>query len=311
MFDRALIGVYLRGIAMGAADVVPGVSGGTVAFITGIYERLLNSIKSINPNSLLLWKREGFRACWQHIDGSFLLVLFLGILSSIAVLARAISFMLEAYPLLLWSFFFGLIVASALHIAKQIEGWNMAKVGALLLGVVIAYSIAIIKPAEIPATPLFVFLAGSIAICAMILPGISGSFLLVLMGLYSQILTAVKEFNILILGCFLLGCGAGLLTFTHLLSWLLKRFHQQTMSVLTGFLLGSLYLVWPWKQTLSVYLSSKGIERPLEQQNVLPETYTQVTGLPSDVLWCLLLAVAGVVLVWVLELFGGKKSEIK
>jgi putative membrane protein len=309
MIDKALIGIYLRGVAMGAADVVPGVSGGTIAFITGIYDQLLDSIKSINPHNVQLIFKEGVKPFWRAVNGNFLTALMLGILTSILSFAQLISYLLEHHPLMIWSFFFGLIAASAVHISKQVKGWGWLNGLLFIMGALIAYGFTEIKPSELAATPLLVFFAGSIAICAMILPGVSGSFLLVLMGLYGHILSAVKDFNLILIGAFAAGCGIGILSFAHILSWLLSKFHNQTMSLLTGFLLGSLNLVWPWKQTLSTYTNSKGKELALEQQNILPQDFTLLTGQPSYVTACVILAVVAVFVVMILEKFGTKKAK--
>ncbi|WP_035802256.1 DUF368 domain-containing protein [Dasania marina] len=305
----SLIGIYLRGLAMGAADVVPGVSGGTIAFITGIYQTLLASIKSVNPSNIKLIYQQGFKAFWQAVNGNFLLALLLGIVTSILSLARVISYLLEQHPLLIWSFFFGLIVASALHVGKQIKHWRWSYALILMVGVVLAVAITELKPSELSVSPWVVFAAGSIAICAMILPGVSGSFLLVLMGLYGPILTAVKELNLVIIACFAAGCGVGLLSFAHLLSWLLARFYYATMSLLTGFLLGSLNLVWPWKQTLSTYTNSKGKELALEQINRWPTDYALLTQQSAQTLSCIAMAVLGVILVLALELVSSKNTK--
>lgn len=304
MNRKRAIAVYLRGVAMGAADVVPGVSGGTVAFITGIYEELLRSIQSINPRAVKLLFTEGIGACWQHINGNFLLVLMLGIATSILSLARVISYLLVQQPLLVWSFFFGLIVASSWHMAKQLRRWNAGLVVALLVGGIAAYIIGELKPSELSPQPLLVFGAGAIAICAMILPGISGSFILVLLGMYTHVLAAVKDFNLVLLGFFAAGCGTGLLVFAHILSWLFKRFHDWTMALLTGFLIGSLNLVWPWKHTLSYYQNSKGQQLALTQENVLPATYGALTGDNAQTVFCVALMIFGVLLVLVMEKFG-------
>lgn len=294
---------------MGAADVVPGVSGGTVAFITGIYEELLNSIKSINPKALVILFKQGPAACWQSINGNFLLALMLGILTSILALARLVSFLLDKHPLLLWSFFFGLIAASSLHMLKQIKQWQIGTLLMLLLGFIVAYAIGELKPSELAADLPLVFLSGCIAICAMILPGISGSFILVLLGMYGHILGAVKDFNWLLLATFALGCGTGLLSFSHLLSWLFSRFHDLTLALLTGFLLGSLSLVWPWKHTLSYYENSKGISLALQQENVLPATFERLSGASPDTLFCVILMVFGLLVVFSLEIFGLKPEK--
>lgn len=303
-----LVGIYLRGIAMGAADVVPGVSGGTVAFITGIYEELIYSIKSINPTALGILYKDGLAACWASINGSFLAVLLLGIMTSVISLAKVITYLLDEHPLVVWSFFLGLIAASSIHMIKQIKIWNLSVVIALTLGVVAAVGVAEIRPAEItPTLPIF-FGAGCIAICAMILPGISGSFILLLMGMYSHVLTALKDIQVVPILVFAAGCGTGLLGFSQLLSWMFRRYHDRTMALLTGFLIGSLNLVWPWKQTLRYYQNSSGEQLPLQQSNVWPWTYQSLSGLESNVLECILFIILGLFLVYLLERVGSKQS---
>lgn len=309
MSQTKWLGTYVRGLAMGAADVVPGVSGGTVAFITGIYEELLESIKSVNITALRLLISEGPKAAWQHINGSFLLVLALGIITSIFSLAKIISNLLEQQPLLVWSFFFGLILASSVHMARQLKHWNSQAVLAVLAGIAVAWAVAVLKPAELPPTLPLVFMAGAIAICAMILPGISGSFILLLLGMYAHILSAVKQLDLLLLLCFAAGCGVGLLSFANLLSWLFKRFHDLTLSLLTGFLIGSLYLVWPWKHTLRYYENSHGEQMALTRENVLPGGFLELTGAEPQTLYCLFLAAAGLLAVLFLELFGAKSVK--
>lgn len=296
---------------MGAADVVPGVSGGTIAFITGIYETLLDSIKSVNLTALKLLFSDGPAAVWRHCNGNFLLALGLGILTSILSLANLITFLLDNYPLFVWSFFFGLIVASSAFIARQIPKWSLQHGVALLIGVLIAIVIAEMKPAQLSPDPLMVFLSGSIAICAMILPGISGSFILVLLGMYRYILEAISQLNLIVLFSFAMGCGIGLLCFANLLSWLLARFHDLTMSVLTGFLIGSLYLIWPWKQTLSFYTDRHGEQIPLEQKNVLPMNYQELTGIEAMTLSCVALMVLGFAIVVFLEKWGAQFDQAK
>jgi len=288
--------LYLKGIAMGSADVVPGVSGGTIAFITGIYTELLDSIKSVNINALVTLFKEGPKAAWQAINGTFLLVLLLGILSAILTLAKLIHYLLDHHAILLWSFFFGLILASSLHMAKQITQWGGKTYLALLLGAVCAGFISIASPTSIEASYLNIFIAGSIAICAMILPGISGSFILLLMGLYAPVLAAVKGFQIDIMLIFALGAGLGLMMFSRLLSWLLHRYQDLMFSLLTGFMLGALLKVWPWKETISVRLNSKGLEVPFEQLNRLPEWVNN-----DQILLSVLMACIGFSCVFLLE----------
>lgn len=295
------LGIYLRGLAMGAADVVPGVSGGTIAFITGIYNELIESIKNINIQALKQLKNNGFSAFWQHINGSFLLALGLGILTSIALFANLIHHLLESYPQYLWSFFFGLIIASAVVILRQVSQWHLAEISFLIIGIIIASFISLATPMSIKASPLIFFLAGSVAICAMILPGISGSFILLLMGLYIPILEAVKGFDIGLLGLFLLGAALGLGLFVRLLSWLLKQHPNRLLSLLTGFMLGALFKVWPFKETISTRLNSKGEQIAFIQENRLPD----INNIEMLII-CLTMFALAVLLVWILEVKTNK-----
>lgn len=295
------LGIYLRGLAMGAADVVPGVSGGTIAFITGIYNELIESIKNINIQALKQLKNNGFSAFWRHINGSFLLALGLGILTSIALFANLIHHLLESYPQYLWSFFFGLIIASAVVILRQVNQWHLAEISFLIIGIIIASFISLATPMSIKASPLIFFLAGSVAICAMILPGISGSFILLLMGLYIPILEAVKGFDIGLLGLFLLGAALGLGLFVRLLSWLLKQHPNRLLSLLTGFMLGALFKVWPFKETISTRLNSKGEQVAFIQENRLPD----INNIEMLII-CLAMFALAVLLVWLLEVKTNK-----
>nr|WP_125716484.1 DUF368 domain-containing protein [Pseudoalteromonas rubra] len=293
---------------MGAADVVPGVSGGTIAFITGIYARLLGAIKSVNLDAIKTLKTDGFKAAWRHIDGTFLLVLFGGLLTSAASLAKLITYLLEHHQLYVWSFFFGLIIASFVHVGKQVTRWHMPTVAACLAGAAIAYTITSLAPAEAVPQTWYYFAAGAIAICAMILPGISGSFILLLLGMYGHVLSAVNEMQIMLIALFLGGCVIGLMAFSRLLSWLLSRFEQVTFALLCGFLLGSLNLLWPWKQVLTSYTNSKGIEKPLMQANVLPAEFARLTSQDPQVLACVSLAVAGLALILLIEWISSKDA---
>jgi putative membrane protein len=297
--------LILKGMGMGAADVVPGVSGGTIAFITGIYEELINSIKSINPTNLKLLFSRGVPSFWKAINGNFLISIVIGIGISVLSLAKLLKYILENHPELIWSFFFGLIVASAIYVAKQIKVWNVGSIISLLLGIVVAYVITEITPAETTNAWWFVFLSGAIAICAMILPGISGSFILLLMGKYTYIIGAVSELNIGILLIFLSGAVLGIISFSNLLSWLLKKYHNQTIALLAGFMVGSLNKVWPWKNTIETFIDRHGIEKPLTQQNVLPGDYL---GDPYLFL-AIVLAITGFVLIFVIERFANNKTN--
>ena len=270
--------LYLKGMAMGAADIVPGVSGGTIAFITGIYEELLNSIKSFNLDALELLKQLQFKALWKHINGTFLLVLLAGIFTSILTLARLVTWLLATYPVQIWSFFFGLIIISAILVTKEIRKWSISVVIAGIIGIVVAYIITIASPAQTPDALWFIFLAGAIAICAMILPGISGSFILLLLVKYEFILTALKEFNIPIIIVFGIGCVVGLLSFARVVSWLLDRYYNVAVALLAGFMVGSLNKVWPWKVITEYYLDVLQGEKLINSiRNALfPEFFSKV-----------------------------------
>lgn len=288
---------------MGAADVVPGVSGGTIAFITGIYEELLGSIRSVNGEAVKLLLRFRLADFWRHINGNFLVVLLSGIGLSIISLSRLILYLLEFHGELLWSFFFGLIVASAVVVAKKITRWTPGVVLFGLVGAAIAYYVTIATPTQTPEAYWFIFLSGAIAICAMILPGISGSFLLVLLAKYEFILGAVKDLRISIVAVFGLGCLIGILAFSHVLNWALKNYHNVTVALLTGFMVGSLNKVWPWKQTLETYTDRHGELKPLVQENVLPGTYEALTGQDAYLLYAILLAIFGFLFVYLIDRF--------
>lgn len=295
--------ISLKGVAMGAADVVPGVSGGTIAFITGVYEELIDSIKSINLTSIKELK-NGIPTFWKAINGNFLLALGTGILLSVFTLANVLNKLLTEQPILIWSFFFGLIVASAIFVAKKIKKWNIAIIIGLVAGTIIAYFITVISPAETPEAMWFVFISGAIAICAMILPGISGSFILLLLGKLQFMYKAISELDILSLVVFASGAGIGLLSFSNLLSWLLKKYHDFTIAILAGFMIGSLNKVWPWKETVATFFDRHGVEKPLEQVNVLPHQYAEITQANPQLLYAVLLAIFGFIIIVLFEKFA-------
>ena len=268
----------LKGIAMGAADVVPGVSGGTIAFITGIYTELVESIKRINGASLKLLFTGKIAAFWKAVNANFLLTLVGGIAVSILSLARLITHLLATQPILVWALFFGLVLASTWVVSKDIGRWNMKTVTSFAVGAAVAFYITVATPAQTPDTLWFIFLCGAIAICAMILPGISGSFVLVLLGKYFYVMEAVKEMNLTVIAVFICGATLGITSFSRALSYTLRHFHDVTIALLAGFMLGSLNKVWPWKDAA--------------ESNILPD----------DRLWeAVGLAAAGFVLVFFLE----------
>lgn len=298
----------LKGMGMGAADVVPGVSGGTIAFIAGIYEELVNSIKSINLNALKLFFSGKFAAFWKAINGNFLLAVVLGIGISIFSLAKGLEYLLHHYPILVWSFFFGLILASAIYVGGSIKKWKAGTIIAGIAGVVVAYFITAISPAEANITWFFIFISGSIAICAMILPGISGSFILVLLGMYKFILGAVSDLNIPVLLVFIAGALIGIIAFSNLLSWLLKNYHNLTIATLTGFMIGSLNKVWPWKEVTETFIDRHNVVRPLTERNILPATYENLTGNQAWLTGALLLAIVGFGLIFAIESLTKKRK---
>nr|WP_320018326.1 DUF368 domain-containing protein [Labilibaculum manganireducens] len=296
--------IAFKGMGMGAADVVPGVSGGTIAFITGIYEELINSIKSINGNAVKLLFQFKFKEFWQAINGNFLLALIFGIFLSFLSLAKLIKYFLAEQPILIWSFFFGLIVASAIVIARKITEWKLRTIIAMLIGIGIAYMVTVVTPAETPTSYWFLFLSGALAICAMILPGISGAFILLLLGKYEYILNAISSFKLDVVAVVGAGAVIGLLSFSNLLSWLLKKYHNMTIGLLSGFMIGSLNKVWPWKNTISTFIDRHGIEKPLLQENILPNTFANISEQDSQLIFAILLAIAGFLLIWMMEKFS-------
>jgi len=291
----------LKGMGMGAADVVPGVSGGTIAFITEIYEELVNSIKSINLPALRQLFKGGVATFWRSINGSFLAAVFLGIAISVFSLARLLEHLLQQAPILVWSFFFGLIVASALYIAGKIQRWNVSKVIALVGGAAIAYSITLLTPAQTPEAWWFLFLSGALAICAMILPGISGAFILLLLGKYQFVIEAVGNLNVTVLGILAVGALVGIISFSNVLSWFLRKYHDLTIAVLSGFMVGSLNKVWPWKDTTQTFIDRHGEVQPLVQENVLPADFAAQTGQEPMLIQGILLAAAGFALIFIVE----------
>ena len=310
-FSRYIV-LALKGCAMGMADVVPGVSGGTIAFISGIYEELLDSIRSVDATALRLLLRFRLAEFWRHINGRFLLPVLLGIAVAIFSLARLMTYLLTNQPIAIWSFFFGLIVASALLVARQIGRWDWRTVLAFAVGAAAAWWITVATPAETPDDWWFVMLSGAIAICAMILPGISGAFILLLLGKYQYIMHAVGEFDIPVIAVFVIGAAAGIISFSHLLSWLLKHWHDVTVAVLMGFMVGSLNKVWPWKETVETYLDSHGVAQPLVQNNIAPGTFEQLTGQPSLLVQAILLGIVGFLVIYGIELVAHmivKKQE--
>ena len=280
---------------MGASDVVPGVSGGTMAFILGIYEELINSIKSIDLNVIRLALTLKLKEVFAIVPWRFLLAVFSGILLAIFSLAKGLEWLLENQPVLIWSFFFGLVIASCFTVSKRVKNWNAATLTALILSAIGAFILVGLVPVSTPDELWFIFLSGVIAICAMILPGISGSFILVLLGKYQTILSAVNNRDFLTLFVFMLGAAIGIITFARFISWLFNRYHDLTVAVLIGLMVGSLRKVWPWKETISTILDRHGEEIPLVQHNILPVNFN------AEVIFAIGLVILGIVVVIGLE----------
>ncbi|MDX1676444.1 DUF368 domain-containing protein [Arsukibacterium sp.] len=273
----------IKGLAMGAADVVPGVSGGTLAFILGIYERLLAAISAVNMTAVKLLLRGRLPALWQHIDGTFLVCLLSGILLSIFSLANLIGYLLEHRPVPLWAFFIGLILASLPVLLRSVR-WSVLRLVLCGTGVLFALAIGMLAPVQLEPAPYMFFLAGAVAICAMILPGISGAFILLILGMYGPVMLAVTELQLGIIALFALGCAVGLLSFSKLLNWLLKHFHDATLALLIGVVIGALYRIWPWQHN---------------QQMLSPWQYQQQIA-NHDLLLALCSLLAGMVLITLL-----------
>lgn len=308
----------LKGIAMGAADAVPGVSGGTIAFISGIYEELITTINNINLDLFKTLRKQGFKAAWKQLNGNFLLALLSGIFISILSLMKLAKYLLEHHPVLIWSFFFGLVVASILFVAKQITKWNVATIATLLIGAFLAYYITTLPRMGDVDSTLFLFFAGAIAICAMILPGISGALILIILGAYSKLSNTISNLidsviqsntdlfltNIVIFIVFCAGAVTGLLSFSSLLKWLFNHYKNITLAALTGFIIGSLNTLWPWKKIINTRINSKGIEVPDLQESISPFNYTGENYLT----YALLLMVVGFITIIALEKLGSSKN---
>ncbi len=297
---------YLKGMAMGAADIVPGVSGGSIALIAGIYQELLNSINSFSGENLKLLGRFELKAFFKAVNGAFLLSLLSGILTSIFALSNAITYLMNDHPIPLWSFFTGLILVSAFLILKDIKRWHLGVVLAVLVGAVIAWWVTNLPPTTTPNAMWFTFVSGAIAICAMILPGISGSFILLIMGQYEPILQAVNDRNFLKLAVFAAGCAVGILSFSRVVSWLLRKYHSATIGLLSGFMLGSVNELWPWKLVTSWRTSSSGEQKPFLDENILPGNYLELVGKEPQLFAAISAFVFGIVLVLVIEWLASK-----
>ena len=291
---------------MGAADIVPGVSGGSIALIAGIYQELLDSINSFSFENLTLLTKFKIKEFYKAVNGSFLLSLLLGILTSIFVLSKFITYLMNDHPIPLWSFFSGLILISAFLILKEIKKWHPGIIIAVLIGTAFAWWVTNLPPTTTPNAIWFTFVSGAIAICAMILPGISGSFILLILGQYEPILQAVNDRNFLKLVVFAAGCALGILSFSRIVSWLLRKYHSATIGLLSGFMLGSVNELWPWKIVISWRTSSSGEQKPFIDENILPTEYLAQVGEQPKILAAILAFIFGIVLVLGIEWLASK-----
>ena len=311
--------ITLKGIAMGAADVVPGVSGGTIAFITGIYEELIDTINKIDLNAFKILKQKGIKYAWHSINGNFLTALFIGIAISILSLAKGIKWMLHNEPVLLWSFFFGLVLASIFYVGKQIKTFNFNIIIAIILSSIASYFLTLAEPFTSPESPLYLLFCGFVAIIAMILPGVSGAFILLILGAYQTTIDTIndlaqglltKDFNLFkeaLINFLMLVVGAilGLKIFSKILNWLFKNYKDLTLAMLTGFMIGSLNKIWPWKKILTWRVNSKGLSVPLTEQSILP---TNVEGDNQLALASVLITI-GFIVILLLEKFGPENEK--
>ena len=298
---KSYFGIALRGVCMGAADVVPGVSGGTMALITGIYEELILSIRSFDARSARLLMGLRIRELLDYVRWPFLCALVAGILFAIFSLSRAITYLLDNEPVFLWSFFFGLVLASVFTVGRRIPQWNLRMLLGAVGATLCAYFLVGLVPVEMPHSPPYIFCSAVVAICAMILPGISGSFVLVLLGQYPYLLNAINTRDLFTIALFGAGAIVGLMAFSRVLNWFFRHYHDLTIALLTGLMLGSLRKIWPWKETVETMVNGHGEMVPIVQVNALPEAWL------GEVMGALVFALLGLVLVLVLERLAGRR----
>ena len=316
-FKRYII-LYVKGLGVGAANSVPGVSGGTIALIMGILEELLDSLRSLSPKNFKLLLTGQFKTFWRQINGNFLMFVGLGVVTGLVVLAKTVLKMLDAYPVETWSFFFGLILISTLSVIRTISKTTLFTVVSFCVGAIVAYLITLLSVAQTPNDLWFIFLCGAIALCVMIMPGVSASFILLIMGKYQYILTAVNEFKIDVLAVFGVGAIIGLLSFSHFMSWLLRKHYDITISLLAGFMFGALNKVWPWKVQINPATDETwawNMERfadhslNLIEKSHLPQTFEQITGVEANLNAGLISAAAAIILFVTIEALGGAKKS--
>lgn len=299
--------LFLKGMGMGSADIIPGVSGGTIALITGIYEELLCAIRSLDATALRLLRVGKWKAFWQHVHGSFLLALGLGIGTSLLTTVNLLCYLLAHHPIQTWSFFGGLILVSSITIYQQVKKFTYLTLPISFIGAAIAYAITRATPMQTPEAGWFIFVAGAITVCAMILPGISGSFMLLMLGKYTWMLEALKDLHWQLLTVFMLGGITGLLSFSRLLTWFLRRYHDSTIALLAGFMLGSIPKTWPWKEFLKP-LSPEGLWVPLVEENISPVRFQVIYQQDPLILQALLWMSLGCLLVVTMEKLGANKE---
>ncbi len=304
---------------MGAADVVPGVSGGTIAFISGIYEELIETIHQLDLGFFKIWKQNGFKVAWKKYNLAFLVALFGGVFLSILSLAKLITWLLKSHPIIVWSFFFGLIIASILYVAKQITKWNAASILAVAIAAVLSYLITIAEPVGSPDSTWFLFFAGCIAIIAMILPGISGAFILLLLGAYEAVIGTITQFiegitslnwelfsgALIKLIVFGLGAVVGLKAFSKVLNWMFKHHKNTILAVLTGFMIGALNKIWPWKEVLEFRINHSGEKVPFLDKSILPN---QFDGDPK-IMYAVIFVILGFLTIFLLERIATVKQK--
>ncbi|MCJ7581481.1 MAG: DUF368 domain-containing protein [Candidatus Aminicenantes bacterium] len=313
------LGLFFKGMGMGAANVIPGVSGGTIALITGIFEKLINSIKSFNLTAIRLIFTGKFKDFASHVNLGFLVAVLSGVAVSIISFAKLFGFLFSNFPIYIWAYFFGLILASVYFVGKTIDKWSIFTIIMFVLGTSVAIGLTILKPASENSSFLYLIVCGVIAACSMILPGLSGSFVLILLGNYELVMiNAVNERNIMVLLPVVIGAGFGLLAFSYLLSWIFKKFKDQTIALLTGFILGSLGILWPWKHSFNnagqllpvnkfgAFIDSNGViiehVRPFNYQQIFPDNFNSV------VLWATGFILIGMVSIWIVEKIAESKG---
>ncbi|MGB1984212.1 MAG: DUF368 domain-containing protein [Porticoccaceae bacterium] len=305
---RSQLLLFLRGVAMGAVDLVPGVSAGTIALVTGIYGDLINTIKSFNLNALKILKNEGIAAAWQHINGQFLFILLSGILFSLFTFAGLMRFLLATFPLQLWCFFMGLIISSVIYLLRQNPPSKPYLMALLMIGILVASAFSVMPSAVLDTGYVSIFIAGSIALCAMILPGISGSFILVLLGLYPMFINALAGFHFDFLIVFAMGGIFGLMLLSRILSWLMNHYKAAVIATMCGFLLGSLSIIWPWKNIPANVLSTEN-HLSVGAQNILPQHYLATVGQDPSLLSSCLAFVAGLIVVLITERLASRRQH--